>query len=88
MNMEYGLFLPIANNGWITSTTSPQYMPSFELNRENVQKAESYGFGFALSMIKLNELAQVEGTAGLMLTFDDFLIGTEIFGQEVMPLLS
>jgi pyrimidine oxygenase len=51
--MEYGLFLPIANNGWITSTTSPQYMPTFDLNQEIVQKAETYGFGFALSMIKL-----------------------------------
>ena len=28
-------------------------MPSFELNKEIVQKAESYGFDFALSMIKL-----------------------------------
>ena len=28
-------------------------MPSFELNREIVQKAESYGVDFALSMIKL-----------------------------------
>jgi pyrimidine oxygenase len=37
---------------------------------------------------KLNELAEVEGTSGLMLTFDDFLAGVEAFGQEVMPLLS
>jgi pyrimidine oxygenase len=36
---------------------------------------------------KLNELAAVEGTAGMMLTFDDFLLGTEVFGTEVMPLL-
>jgi pyrimidine oxygenase len=51
--MDYGLFIPIANNGWITSTTSPQYMPTFELNKAIVQKAEAYGFKFALSMIKL-----------------------------------
>jgi pyrimidine oxygenase len=51
--VEYGLFIPIANNGWITSTTSPQYMPTFDLNREIVQRAEGYGFTFALSMIKL-----------------------------------
>lgn len=51
--MDYGLFIPIANNGWITSTTSPQYMPTFELNKQIVQKAEKYGFEFALSMIKL-----------------------------------
>jgi len=51
--MDYGLFIPIANNGWITSATSPQYMPTFDLNKQIVQKAEKYGFKFALSMIKL-----------------------------------
>jgi hypothetical protein len=44
---------PIGNNGWLISTASPQYKPSFDLNREVVQKAERYGFEFALSMIKL-----------------------------------
>ncbi len=51
--MQIGVFLPIGNNGWLISTTSPQYMPSFDLNREITQKAERYGFEFALSMIKL-----------------------------------
>ena len=51
--MDIGVFIPIGNNGWLISTTSPQYKPSFELNRAVVQKAETYGFEFALSMIKL-----------------------------------
>jgi pyrimidine oxygenase len=51
--MELGVFIPIGNNGWLISGTSPQYMPSFELNREIVQRAERHGFEFALSMIKL-----------------------------------
>src|ERR1700674_3103394 len=51
--MDIGVFIPIGNNAWLISTTSPQYMPSFELNREIVQKAERYGLDFALSMIKL-----------------------------------
>jgi pyrimidine oxygenase len=51
--MDIGVFIPIGNNGWLISETAPQYMPSFELNREIVQKAEGYGFDFALSMIKL-----------------------------------
>ena len=51
--MEVGVFIPIGNNGWLISTTSPQYMPSFDLNREVTQKAERYGLDFALSMIKL-----------------------------------
>jgi pyrimidine oxygenase len=52
--MDIGVFIPIANNGWIMSATSPQYMPSFELNKEITLKAEQYGLDFALSMIKLH----------------------------------
>ena len=52
--MELGVFIPIGNNGWLISTTSPQYRPSFDLNREIVAKAERFGFDFALSMIKLH----------------------------------
>ena len=51
--MDLGVFIPIGNNGWLISTTSPQYKPSYELNLECVQRAEKYGFEFALSMIKL-----------------------------------
>jgi len=51
--VQVGVFIPIGSNGWLISTTSPQYMPKFDVNREVVQKAESYGLDFALSMIKL-----------------------------------
>ncbi|RKR07593.1 pyrimidine oxygenase [Kushneria sinocarnis] len=51
--MKLGVFIPIGNNGWLISRNAPQYMPSFDLNREVVQKAEQYNFDFALSMIKL-----------------------------------
>lgn len=51
--MDVGVFIPIGNNGWLISENAPQYMPSFELNKAIVQKAEGYGFDFALSMIKL-----------------------------------
>jgi len=51
--MDLGVFIPIGSNGWLISTTSPRYKPSFALNREVVQRAEKYGFEFALSMIKL-----------------------------------
>lgn len=50
--MDLGVFIPIGNNGWLISTTSPQYKPSFDLNLEVCQLAEKYGFEFALSMIK------------------------------------
>src|SRR4030095_3426271 len=51
--MQVGVFIPIGNNGWLISETAPQYMPTFELNKEIVQKAEKYGVDFALSLIKL-----------------------------------
>ena len=51
--MQVGVFIPIANNGWLISTTAPQYQPSFDLNNAVVQSAERYGVDFALSMIKL-----------------------------------
>ena len=52
--MQLGVFIPIGNNGWLISTTSPQYKPSFDLNKTIVEKAEGFGFDFALSMIKLH----------------------------------
>ncbi|MBT0567456.1 pyrimidine utilization protein A [Williamsia sp. CHRR-6] len=51
--MDIGVFIPIGNNGWLISTSAPQYMPSFELNKTIVSRAEHYGLDFALSMIKL-----------------------------------
>jgi hypothetical protein len=50
--MDIGVFIPIGNNGWLISTASPQYLPTFVLNREIVQKAERYGLDLALSMIQ------------------------------------
>ncbi|MBJ3775557.1 pyrimidine utilization protein A [Acuticoccus mangrovi] len=51
--MQLGVFLPIANNGWMISTNAPQFLPTFDLNKSIVQSAERFGFDFALSMIKL-----------------------------------
>jgi pyrimidine oxygenase len=36
----------------------------------------------------LDELAAVPGVRGVMLTFDDFLIGMEQFGTRIQPLMS
>jgi pyrimidine oxygenase len=51
--VDFGVFIPIANNGWLISENAPQYMGTWELNRNVVQEAERQGFAFALSMIKL-----------------------------------
>jgi pyrimidine oxygenase len=50
--VSYGVFLPVGNNGWILSTTSPQYEPTFELQRRIVERSEHYGLDFALAMLK------------------------------------
>ena len=63
--MELGVFIPIGNNGWLISTTSPQYKPSFDLNCEVVQKAERFGFDFALSMIKTARVRRAIAILGL-----------------------
>ncbi len=43
---------------------------------------------FATVAALLDEVASVPGVAGIMLTFDDFLLGMEAFGQEVQPLMA
>ena len=53
MVIRLGVFIPIGNTGWLISTTSPQDKPSYDLNKAIVDKAERFGFDFALSMIKL-----------------------------------
>jgi pyrimidine oxygenase len=35
----------------------------------------------------LDELSEVPGVRGVMLTFDDFVIGMEQFGTRILPLL-
>jgi pyrimidine oxygenase len=35
----------------------------------------------------LDEIAQVPGTGGVLLTFDDFLVGVDKFGQRIQPLM-
>lgn len=50
--MDFGIFLPIANNGWIISKNSPQYMPTFELNKQVTLMAEKMDLDFVLSMVK------------------------------------
>jgi pyrimidine oxygenase len=35
----------------------------------------------------LDEMATIPGVGGVMLTFDDFLIGVEQFGHRIQPLM-
>jgi pyrimidine oxygenase len=51
-NVDYGVFLPVTNNGWIISKTSPQFLPSYVHNKAIVELAERIGFSYAFSMAK------------------------------------
>jgi pyrimidine oxygenase len=35
----------------------------------------------------LDEIAAIPGLAGVLLTFDEFVSGTEIFGERIQPLM-
>ncbi len=50
--IELGVFIPVGNGGWITSTTSPQLPATYAYNKEVTILAERLGFDFALSMAK------------------------------------
>src|SRR5579871_566727 len=52
MGLELGVFIPVGNNGWIISKNSPQYMPTYELNRQISMLAEQVGFDYVFSMAK------------------------------------
>ena len=51
-SIELGVFLPVGNGGWITSTTSPQLPATYGYNKAVTQLAEELGLDFALSMAK------------------------------------
>jgi pyrimidine oxygenase len=43
---------------------------------------------YASVALMLDELATVPGVRGVMLTFDDFVIGMEQFGTRIQPLMA
>ncbi len=51
-NFEVGVFLPIGRNGFYISERTPQYNPTFELNRDISQLAEAAGLDYVFSMCK------------------------------------
>src|SRR5688572_19667013 len=51
-HFRLGVFMPVANNGWIISKNSPQYQPTFQLNKDIAQLAERIGFDYVFSMAK------------------------------------
>ena len=83
--MQLGVFIPIGNNGWLISTTSPQYKPSFDLNKTIVQKAEGFGFDFALSMIKWASFT-IPSTCSVLIPTPSSTFGFEIISVHKITL--
>lgn len=51
-NKEFGVFLPIANGGWIISSNTPSLDASYKQNREAAILADGIGLDFIMSMMK------------------------------------
>ncbi|MEV8135286.1 LLM class flavin-dependent oxidoreductase [Microbacterium aurantiacum] len=54
--MRLGIFAPTLNHGWVLSTASPAYKPSWFLMQQTASKAEHYGFDFLLAPNKYKGL--------------------------------
>lgn len=50
--LMFGVFLPLANGGWIISENTPRIDGSYALNREAAILSDQLGFDFILSMMK------------------------------------
>lgn len=50
--IDFGLFLPVANGGWIISETAPKLDGSYEQNKTAAMIADELGFDFIMAMAK------------------------------------
>lgn len=51
-NVDFGVFLPITNGGWIISETAPTLDGGYAINRKAAMIAEELGLDFIMSMAK------------------------------------
>jgi pyrimidine oxygenase len=65
------------------STAKAMVLPEGAVNFNMGTLVGSYGTVARM----LDEAASVPGTKGIMLTFDDFVIGLDQFGQRIQPLM-
>ena len=64
---EYGVFLPVANGGWIVSQTTPPLDGGWTQNRDAAVAAEAAGFDFAMAMGKWRGFGGATGHWGTSL---------------------
>jgi pyrimidine oxygenase len=58
---DLGVFLPMANGGWILSSSAPRLDGSYEYNRQVALLAEEIGLDFIMSMAKWRGFGGVTG---------------------------
>ncbi len=64
---EYGVFLPVANGGWIVSSATPVLDGGWPQNRDAAIAAEKAGFDFAMAMGKWRGFGGATGHWGTSL---------------------
>ena len=72
---EYGVFLPIANGGWIVSHTTPPLDGGWKQNRDAALIAEEEGFDFVMAMGKWRGFGGVTSHWGTSLEAVTMLAG-------------
>lgn len=60
-NLQLGVFLPNASNGFLISGTAPQYAPTFEMNKQISILAENIGLDYVFSMSKWRDFGGPTG---------------------------
>jgi pyrimidine oxygenase len=69
-----------------TSTTTNVRQLADPTSAVNLNMGTLVG-SYAMVAAMLDEIAEVPGTGGVLLTFDDFLEGVDKFGQHIQPLM-
>jgi len=64
---EFGVFLPVANGGWIVSTATPPLDGGWPQNRDAAIAAEREGFDFVMAMGKWRGFGGISGHWGTSL---------------------
>jgi pyrimidine oxygenase len=80
---EFGVFLPIANGGWIVSTATPPLDGGWQQNRDAALLAEEEGFDFVMAMGKWRGFGGVTNHWGSSLEAVTMLAGIAALTTKV-----
>ena len=74
------------------TTSAPESRPKITPAAKRPPSAMNLNIGTLVGSYEtvarlMDEIAEVEGASGVLLTFDDFLVGLDQFGQRIQPLM-